>query len=108
MLAANGLDVPATRDWADSCHGWAISAAGRAGVVAGVVIHTPSASGIPVSAVAQALTVPDCMAAQGWLIVVMSGSPADMTGCNTAVQKCGPLSSGGPTVISRAKSRRWL
>jgi hypothetical protein len=55
------------------------------------------ASGVPASAMAQALVVPDCMAAQGWLIVVMSGPPTDIAAYNTAMQKCGVSSGSGPS-----------
>jgi hypothetical protein len=50
---------------------------------------------LPTNQLAQILAVPDCMAAEGWLIVAMSGPPSDMTAYNTAMQKCQPL-SGSP------------
>src|SRR5437773_10564643 len=52
---------------------------------------------MPTNQTAQILAVPDCMAAQGWLIVVMSGPPADTFAFNAAMQKCQPVGPvGGP------------
>ena len=51
------------------------------------------AATIPASEVARALVVPDCMAADGWLTVVMRPSSADSAAWNAALQKCSPAPS---------------
>ena len=37
------------------------------------------------------LVFPDCMAALGWIIVAMSGPPADLNAYNAAAQRCRPM-----------------
>jgi hypothetical protein len=51
------------------------------------------AATIPASEVDRALVVPDCMAADGWLTVVMRPSSADSAAWNAALQKCSPAPS---------------
>jgi len=56
-------------------------------------------SGMPTEQSVRILAVPDCMAAQGWIIVAMSGPPADVAAYNAAMQKCSPSTPvGGPPV----------
>jgi hypothetical protein len=51
------------------------------------------AATIPASEVDRALVVPDCMAADGWLVVVMRPSAADNAAWIAALQKCSAVPS---------------
>jgi hypothetical protein len=47
------------------------------------------ATGMPGDRVDEILAFPDCMAGQGWIVVVMTGPPTNQTGYAAASQNCG-------------------
>ena len=55
-----------------------------------------SAVGMPAGRADEYLATPDCMAAKGWLIVAMSGPPADMQAYSAAMAECSPASNPAP------------
>jgi hypothetical protein len=52
------------------------------------------AASVPASEVERALSIPDCMAADGWLVVVVRPGAAESAAFNAAIEKCG---AGAPT-----------
>ena len=51
--------------------------------------HYAKATGMPGDRVAQILAFPDCMASQGWIVVLMTGPPTNQTDYAAASQNCG-------------------